>query len=182
MFQTSNYIYSLSLFVSVASGLRCDFLILEWSWNFSSTINCNSATYLSKVIMYITSITIMRMNEIFQDHWDLCIYLNPELHYCDAMHTHTTLSLVHNVREERTKKKEQIEIIFFLSIQKRGDLSTSCIQDYLSVTSYVLCTDHFANDESFFEKRIILFFLIRERYLDITEHQVTLTLMPYLCF
>lgn len=40
--------------------------------------------------------------------------------------------------------------------------------------SYVLCIDHFANDESFFEKRIIFFF-IRERYLDITEHQVTLS-------
>ena len=106
--------------------------------------------------MYITSITIIRPNEIFQDRWDLCIYLNPELHYCDAMHTHTTLSLVHNVREERTKKKEQIEIIFFLSIQKRDDLSTSCIQDYLSVTSYALRTDH---EWWIFSEKILRFFL-----------------------
>jgi len=35
-----------------------------------------------------------------------CNDLNPEPHYCDAMHTHnTTLSLVHNVREGKNKKK-----------------------------------------------------------------------------
>lgn len=97
------------------------------------------------------------------------------------MHTHTTLSLVHNVREERTKKKEQIEIIFFLSIQKRGDLSTLCIQDYLSVTrvsfvSIILRTMNLFCEENY------TFFFIRERYLDITKHKVTLTLMPYFCF
>lgn len=85
---------------------------------------------------------------------------------CTHTHTHTpTLSLVHNIREERTKKKEQIEIIFFLSIQKRGDLSTSCIRDYLSVTSYALCTDHFANDKLFPEKNHILFFFFYSKIL-----------------
>jgi len=35
-----------------------------------------------------------------------CIDLNPEPHYCDAMHIqYTTLSLVHNVREGKNKKK-----------------------------------------------------------------------------
>jgi len=50
--------------------------------------------------------------------------------------THNTLlyHLYIMLEKERTKKKKS-KIIFFLSIQKRGDLSTSCIRDYLSVTS-----------------------------------------------
>lgn len=94
--------------------------------------------------------------------------------------THTLLYHLYIILErEEQKKKEQIEIIFFLSIQKRGDLSTSCIQDYLSVTSYALCTHHFA-DDCFL--RYSFFFFIRKRYLDITKHQVTLTFVPYIYF
>jgi len=49
--------------------------------------------------------------------------------------THNTLlyHLYIMLEKERTKRKSKI--IFFLSIQKRGDLSTSCIRDFLSVIS-----------------------------------------------
>jgi len=80
------------------------------------------------------------------------------------------------LEKERTKRKSKI--IFFLSIQKRGDLSTSCIRDYLSVISCLLYQIS-ANDK-LFPCRIVSFYL--ECYLDITEHQVALMFVPYLYF
>lgn len=58
---------------------------------------------------------------------------------CDAMHTYH-LYIMSESEERKKKEKNKLQIIFFLSIQKKkkiknkkkcGDLSTSCIRNYL---------------------------------------------------
>lgn len=46
-------------------------------------------------------------------HLRSCTYLNPDVRHRDAMHT--TLSLVHNVSKEETKKKSKILYFFYRS-------------------------------------------------------------------
>lgn len=152
----------------------------------SYSFNCNSVTYVSSHHICVSRrLTTMKPNEIFRDRWDLCIYLNPELHYCDAMHTHTTLSLVHNVREERTKKKKKrTNRDYIFSIDPKTWWPINIVHPGLFkcnfVLSYVPIISRIMN--YFLRKSYGFFFIIRERYLDITEHQVTLTFVPYLYF
>lgn len=132
MSQTSNYI-CLSLFVSATSGLRCDFnppMVNELSLRFVAVAQ------RVKSPLYIMLITITRAKSskaiaIGVYHVPILIQNRITVTRC----THNTLlyHLYIMLEKERTKRKSKI--IFFLSIQKRGDLSTSCIRDYLSVIS-----------------------------------------------
>lgn len=88
LFQTSNYI-CLSLFVSAASGLRClTFILCE-------IINFPRASQWRNVSNHrITQVISRRPAQIFQRASRIVCrtYLNPEPYYCDAMHTHYSIT------------------------------------------------------------------------------------------